>query len=394
MKRETRSGKIIITNTAVMLSFLIFLVASNIFFMNKMNNVLMAIDENQSQKLYLILQLEKIVRERSLSMLTMYMSDDPWFRDDEYLRFHKMASDFISLREKITRTELTESEQAHFDTALDMIRRTEPLQNSIVERLHSGQTEDLRKQISEVDMPLETELHKIFNGLTEEIRLNGQQARKRARQENITTLYITIVASGIVLITLFFLMRNSLYSLRNIEEELIDQTESLGWDATHDHLTHTLNRRGLNQKLNTINTASNNTAVHSLIYIDLDDFKPVNDRYGHDVGDRLLCGIADEFQTCIRKHDAIARIGGDEFALILEDCDPDTAMRIGQCLLDKAHGYSLQHRQESVGISGCSIGIYSFSSAEGAFDTLIKRADSACYESKRQGKNRITVHRT
>ena len=391
MKRETRSGKIIITNTVIMLLFLLFLVASNILFMNKMNTTLMAIDQLQSQKLYLILQLEEIVRERSLSMLNMYMSDDPWFRDDEYMRFHQMASSFVTLRDKLYQIGLTEAEQADFNRAIELIRKTEPLQNTIVERIHSGQQADLRKDISEGDMPLETQLHKTFNALTEQIRQNGQEARNRARQENITTLYITIIASGTVLITLIILMRNFLYSLRNIEEELIDQTESLSWDATHDHLTRTLNRRGLSQKLSAINKTNKSNAAHSLIYIDLDDFKPVNDRYGHDVGDRLLCGITEEFHTCIRKDDAIARIGGDEFALLLEDCDPETALRIAQCLLDHAHSYSLQYNQTTIGISGCSIGICSFSSAQTDSNALIKRADTACYESKRQGKNRITV---
>jgi diguanylate cyclase (GGDEF)-like protein len=376
-----------------MLSFLVLLVASNIFFMNKMNNDLMAVDEHQSQKLYLILQLEEIVRERSLSMLTMFMSDDPWFRDSEYMRFHKMAADFILLREKLERLGLTETEQTHFGAALDMIRSTEALQNSIVEKIHSGELDNMRKEISEVDMPLETELHKTFNSLTEEVRLNGQQARIRARKENITTLYISVVASGIVLISLFLLMRNSLYSLRNIEEELIDKTESLDWDASHDHLTRTLNRRGLIQKLSGMKNTGADGATHSLIYIDLDDFKPVNDRFGHDVGDLFLCAITDEFHTCIRKHDAIARIGGDEFALFLEDCDPDTAMRISRCLLDKARTYSLQHEQQTVGISGCSVGIYSFTSTDADLDTLLKRADSACYESKRQGKNQITTYK-
>jgi len=392
MQRELRSAKIIIANTSVMLAFLILLVASNLFFMNKMNSDLMSVDEYQSKKLYLVLQLEEIIRERSLSMMSIYMSEDPWFKDSEYLNFQGMASRFIILRDRLEKLGLSNSEQTHFDALLNMIIKTEPLQNTIVEALHSDETANLRREISEVDMPLESALLTSFNDLTEEIRLNGQQARNRAREDSINTMYFSIIASGLVLIGLFLLMRNSLYSLRTIEEELIDKTESLGWDATHDHLTQTLNRRGLQQKFQAIRNTSKQDIQHSLIYIDLDNFKPVNDRFGHDVGDLLLCRIAESFQSCIRKHDAIARIGGDEFALILEGCDRETANRVGNCLLEMARDSFLQRGKERVEISGCSVGIVIFKSTESDLDLLLKQADSACYKAKREGKNRSTCY--
>jgi diguanylate cyclase (GGDEF)-like protein len=392
MQRELRSAKIIIANTAVMLAFLILLVASNLFFMNKMNNDLMVVDEHHSKKLYLILQLEEIIRQRSLSMMSIYLSDDPWFKDSEYMRFHSMAARFITLRDQLIKAGLSDLEQSQFDRILGMIRKTEPIQDEIVEQLRDGTPVGLRREISAIDMPLENEILNTVTILTEEIQRSGQEARMRARKDSITTIYIDIIASGLVLITLFLLMRSSLYSLRSIESELIDETESLGWEATHDHLTQTLNRRGLQQRFGRINELNKPNIPHSLIYIDLDNFKPINDQFGHDVGDLLLCHIAESFQNCIRKDDAIARIGGDEFALLLEDCDMDTANRISDCLLKKAQGFSIKHGAISASIPGCSIGIYLFSTEESDLDVLIKHADTACYESKHRGKNRITAY--
>jgi diguanylate cyclase (GGDEF)-like protein len=305
-----------------------------------------------------------------------------------------LAAKFITLRDKLMTVGLGESEKTHLRKTLEKIRKTEPLQNEIVERLRFDTPTDVRNAISETDVPMETELLLEFDSLTEEIRLNGQKARSQARKDSINTLYISTLASGLVLISLFLLMRNSLYSLSNIEEELIDKTVTLDWAASHDHLTRTLNRRGLIHKMDQLQQSATAGSLHSLIYIDLDDFKPINDRFGHDVGDLFLCAIVNEFQTCIRKHDAIARIGGDEFALFLEECDPDTAMRIGRCLLDKVHGFTLRHAQQEIGISGCSIGLYTFTNRDAEIDTLLKCADTACYDSKRQGKNRITVYRS
>lgn len=391
MSRELRSAKIIISNTAVMLAFLVLLVASNLLFMNKMNNDLVAVDNHESRKLYLVLQIEEIIRQRSLSMMAIYLSDDIWFRDSEYLRFHEMAATFITLRNELLDAGLSQEEKTAFNSILQMIKKTEPLQDNIVEQLRYEHTpKHLRKEISEVDMPLEYQILQNINDLTERIRKNGQQARLAARKNSITTLYIDVLASGLVLISLFLLMRNSLSSLRNIESELIDKTESLGWDATHDHLTQTLNRRGLHKRFKSIveNTATGDQ--HSLIFIDLDDFKTVNDKYGHDVGDELLCRIAELFQTCIRRHDTIARIGGDEFALILEHSDLDTANRISHCLLDKAKNFGVTHNGDAARIKGCSIGIHVFTGNETDLDELIKLADSACYNSKRHGKNQLS----
>ena len=128
-----------------------------------------------------------------------------------------------------------------------------------------------------------------------------------------------------------------------------------------------------------------------LIYIDLDNFKPINDTYGHFLGDDFLRAIARCAETCIRKNDTLARIGGDEFAVLLENCTPKKAGAIAECIRTSINNCSIDYNGQTIRIDGCSIGIASFDKNLDDFHRLLKQADHACYSAKRAGKNRIIV---
>ncbi|MFP4611752.1 MAG: diguanylate cyclase domain-containing protein, partial [Thiohalophilus sp.] len=107
----------------------------------------------------------------------------------------------------------------------------------------------------------------------------------------------------------------------------------LSYQASHDELTGLINRRAFERYLEDfLYRAHNDGSVHALCFIDLDQFKIINDTSGHFVGDYLLRQVAEAFSHHIRKGDLLARLGGDEFALILEHCDPDTAMTVAEKL--------------------------------------------------------------
>ncbi|MCW9031618.1 MAG: GGDEF domain-containing protein [Gammaproteobacteria bacterium] len=128
-----------------------------------------------------------------------------------------------------------------------------------------------------------------------------------------------------------------------------------------------------------------------MLYIDLDEFKPVNDNFGHVVGDDFLCGVTREFERCIRHNDTLARMGGDEFAILLENCNVKKAKEIAECLIKRVDRFSILIKEEKVSISGCSIGIHEFTSATTTFQNLITQADLACYEAKKKGKNQSHI---
>jgi len=159
--------------------------------------------------------------------------------------------------------------------------------------------------------------------------------------------------------------------------------------ADHDPLTKAANRRGLSSALERESSrASRNGTPLSLLLIDLDYFKSVNDTHGHPVGDALLCAVCDSFREQLRASDSFARIGGDEFAILLPDTSMEIAAQVGERLIEQAAQLKVGPVE---GIS-FSVGIAAYEPRnKHSVDDLFQRADDALYESKRGGRGRISL---
>lgn len=167
--------------------------------------------------------------------------------------------------------------------------------------------------------------------------------------------------------------------------------------AFYDPLTALPNRRLLNERLKYCFTSSSRLQMHSaLLFIDLDNFKTLNDTKGHNIGDQLLIMVADRLKTSVREGDTIARLGGDEFVVILEGLSADAEPAIGmteavaeKLLVALAAPYVLLD-QEYVGTA--SIGITLFHGQEYSADELLRRADAAMYQAKNKGRNTLHIY--
>nr|WP_283107214.1 sensor domain-containing diguanylate cyclase [Shewanella marinintestina] len=155
--------------------------------------------------------------------------------------------------------------------------------------------------------------------------------------------------------------------------------------AHRDPLTDLLNRKAL---IEAFNSQREQTACGALMFIDLDDFKSNNDRYGHKFGDSLLIKIAEILQLQVPDSKAIARMGGDEFVLLFESNDRALLSEIADRILS-AFGLSVLVENKSINI-GMSIGISLFTVQ--SFAEICEQADHAMYEVKRQGKNSYLFH--
>jgi diguanylate cyclase (GGDEF)-like protein/PAS domain S-box-containing protein len=178
-----------------------------------------------------------------------------------------------------------------------------------------------------------------------------------------------------------------------------DVTESkrlmrrLGFEASHDALTGLVNRREFELRL----TRALERARHpggstaALLYMDLDQFKIVNDTCGHPAGDDLLKLLANTYAEHVRERDTLARIGGDEFALIVEHCDVDEALAVAQKILDATRNfrYACKGRVFQLGVS---IGLTPIDRNSAGVDEVMRRADHACYIAKERGRNRVYTH--
>lgn len=167
----------------------------------------------------------------------------------------------------------------------------------------------------------------------------------------------------------------------------------LTWQALHDPLTRLKNRQAFENRLEKLieDTQLNPQNEHSLVYIDLDQFKIVNDTVGHQAGDELLKQVALVLKQQVREHDLLARIGGDEFAVLLENCSTDDALNIAEKLRSSLAGYQFIWQDRSFGI-GASIGITGIHRASHKAGVM-SQADVACYLAKDQGRNRVHIYR-
>lgn len=166
----------------------------------------------------------------------------------------------------------------------------------------------------------------------------------------------------------------------------------LSWQATHDALTNLHNRREFERRLQELLGDARRTASqHALIYIDLDQFKIVNDTCGHKAGDELLRQLAAVLEARLRRSDILARLGGDEFGVLLEGCNGIEAERIAGGIRTAIAGYRFIWGARLFDVSA-SIGVVAIDKEAAGMAALLSAADAACYAAKDAGRNRVHVY--
>lgn len=170
------------------------------------------------------------------------------------------------------------------------------------------------------------------------------------------------------------------------------RSEQLVYNANHDALTGLVNRRAFEESLgHALLVARTEQVEYALCYLDLDQFKAINDSCGHVAGDEFLRQVGRVLQGVVSKRDTLARLGGDEFGVLLERCQVDQAMRVAHAVLDAVENLCLtwEDRHFRVGIS---IGLVPISHASDSVESVLRAADAACYAAKEAGRNRIHVY--
>ncbi len=186
-------------------------------------------------------------------------------------------------------------------------------------------------------------------------------------------------------ITHYLGTQEDITKIRNLNQQLT-------WQASHDSLTGLVNRREFERRLERITLAyKHDDASHALFFMDLDQFQVVNDTCGHTAGDELLRQLSDVLLDKMRKRDTLARIGGDEFAVLMEHCSLDHAYRVANSLLEATQKYQFQWNHQIFRV-GVSIGLIPITKYDISHTQLLKQADNACYIAKEQGRNRIHLY--
>ncbi len=172
----------------------------------------------------------------------------------------------------------------------------------------------------------------------------------------------------------------------------LELTQALQHEATHDALVDLVNYREFHVRLQRVaSTAARERQPYALLFVDLDYFKQINDTAGHAAGDEMLRQIGMLLKEQLRATDTAARMGGDEFAVLLPGCRRERAEQIAKNILTAVQSLEMRWEDKIFHV-GASIGVAFTNAGEYDTATVLRAADSACYAAKRSGRNRIEIH--
>ena len=200
--------------------------------------------------------------------------------------------------------------------------------------------------------------------------------------------------------------KGNIYALCGISTDITDykhREKEMSQQASHDELSGLPNRRLLFDRLDLAIAASKRSNLYgALLFIDLDNFKPLNDGHGHEAGDLLLVEVARRLQNCVREVDTVARLGGDEFVVMIQNLDVDGERSRNQVVViaEKIHAalsepyyFQIRSAQRYAStidhVCTASIGVCLFRSDEQSAEDILRRADQAMYAVKESGRNGI-----
>jgi diguanylate cyclase (GGDEF)-like protein/PAS domain S-box-containing protein len=178
---------------------------------------------------------------------------------------------------------------------------------------------------------------------------------------------------------------------RDVTERKLAE-EKLNYQSSHDELTGLVNRREFERRAEELLASiSDGRSEHAACYIDLDQFKVVNDTCGHPAGDELLRQLGALLKKSIRKGDTLSRLGGDEFGVLIKNCSTEDSFKVASYIKSIIEDYRFIYEGQSFRVSA-SMGLVPIFDSKTTLSRLMKNADAACYLAKDYGRNRIHIY--
>ena len=344
--------------------------------MAQVNFQIKNIVENNNVKIELGQIMQNALHERALSMHSVAVLKDAFLQDDEFVRFNIMGVKYLNARRKLESLELTRNEKMILSEIRILTQDTQPYVQEVIELGLDTNDPIIFEKIRELAIPKQRLIAKQVREL---VFLQQEQAKAALNQEqesyiNARNLMLLLGALAIALAILI-----AMFVIRHVTR----QANLLEHQALHDELTGLANRLLFQDRLKkSILGGQRQASSFSIILIDLDQFKVVNDSLGHNVGDLLLQEIARRLKNNVRKMDTVARLGGDEFVIILDSIGNEQVIKFAEKLVKViAEPFLLARNEIEIGIS---MGISSYPEHGHDCITLVNRADMAMYEAKRK----------
>ena len=344
---------------------------------------------NQAQvnlrKLGLLNELLRTAQQRHVLIHNIVLTADPFAREELIAQHVQLALDNNAARTQLDSAPLDATEQGLMQRLKAQSSAAYWTQDRIINALRSGTPQAEAANL--LDDALRDNISAVYRSLVVFREYTLQQAdasAERMRDFMATTRREALLFGLAALLTGLLAAGWTVWRLRR-------QQSSLHWHATHDPLTGLENRALFEALLaQAVEDAARRQVNHGLLLLDLDRFKPVNDTHGHAAGDALLRGLAQTMRLALRGSDSLARIGGDEFAVLARDCQPEQLRQLGERLLQvvSSHATPWRHHSLNVGVSiGATLILPDCDSASAA----LRQADRALYTAKHDGRGRLRI---
>jgi diguanylate cyclase (GGDEF)-like protein len=324
------------------------------------------------------------IRLRTDSLKTMRLTEDIFERDSERQRFISHAGKYRIARERLVSLGMDEHESAIHKQLQQLTISSQPYNDSAAELLMSdAPAEEVMSVLKEAAASQTQILEKLEElvGLEKE---NTQAALTANQQHYSSTRNLLFALTGIALLF-------SLLVARIAIKQVSAKNRQLAYQASHDPLTGLINRQEFECRVErSIQQARAQAATHALLYLDLDQFKVVNDTCGHAAGDELLQQLSKLLLGSVRTRDTLGRLGGDEFGMLLENCPLDKAVEIANNLLKKIDAFHFTWSDNTFTL-GISIGVVPVDRSTADIGCAMSAADSACYIAKESGRNQVQI---
>ncbi|NOQ89831.1 MAG: EAL domain-containing protein [Gammaproteobacteria bacterium] len=325
------------------------------------------------------------IRLRGDTLNKMYLTDDFFERDELRLEIAKHALRYKVARDVLYTYRMSSKEAKLLDQIMQQTRFAKSFNDNAADNLLSDKP---LQEIKEDLLLANNARHDMLSRLDKLVLLQEEISRSVIKDSK---EYQKKVSDIILFLSLaaFFI---ALYIAQLVIRETSRKNSEIHFQATHDELTKLVNRKEFNHRLKSaFKTAKDDHENHALCFLDLDKFKAVNDTCGHKAGDELLIQLTRTIKNHIRSHDTLARIGGDEFGLLLESCSLDKAIEIAEGIVNliKNHEFKWQNKTFHVGVS---IGLVMINRDTKNIEKTLSQADTACYAAKDMGRNQVQIH--
>jgi len=325
------------------------------------------------------------IRLRGDTLYKMYLTDDFIDRDELRIELGEHALRYKNARDQLFSFHLSSREAKLLNELMKQTRSAKSFNDTAAEDMLSDvPTEQIKNSLRLANKAR----HNMLAGLDKLVLLQEEISQSIIEDSKIYQRSIRDIILFLSLAAFFI----AIYIAQLVIRETSKKNSEIQFQATHDELTKLVNRKEFNHRLNEAHhSAVEQHESHALCFLDLDKFKIINDTCGHKAGDQLLIQLTEVIKKHIRSHDTLARIGGDEFGLLLEGCSLDKAIEIteGIVSLIKKHEFYWHEKVFHVGVS---IGLTMIDYKTTDVEKALSQADIACYAAKDMGRNQVHIH--